>query len=67
MNEAERLAEEVLSASRKALDSVAEALLDRETLTLEEVEEIEGPRRDFGAGSAHGELTAEDPVDSPHR
>ena len=43
VNEAERLAEEVLSASRKALDSVAEALLDRETLTLEEVEEIAGP------------------------
>ncbi|HEU4980719.1 MAG TPA: AAA family ATPase, partial [Solirubrobacterales bacterium] len=43
VSEAERLADGVLSASRGALDRVAEALLDRETLTLDEVEEIAGP------------------------
>ena len=43
VSEAEQLADGVLSASRQALDSVAEALRDRETLTLEEVEEIAGP------------------------
>ena len=62
VNEAERLAEEVLSASRKALDSVAEALLDRETLTLEEVEEIAGPPPRLRRRHARGELSAEDPV-----
>jgi ATP-dependent metalloprotease FtsH len=43
VDEAERLAEQVLSASREALDKVAQALLERETLTLEEVEQIAGP------------------------
>ena len=43
VNEAEALAREVLSSSRDALDRVVEALLERETLTLEEVEEIAGP------------------------
>jgi ATP-dependent metalloprotease FtsH len=42
-DEAERLAEGVLRDSREALDRVVEALLERETLTLEEVEEIAGP------------------------
>jgi ATP-dependent Zn protease len=42
VSEAERLAEEVLGASRQALDRVAEALLERETLSLNEVEEIAG-------------------------
>jgi ATP-dependent Zn protease len=43
VDEAERLAEQVLSASRESLDMVAQALLERETLTLEEVEQIAGP------------------------
>jgi len=43
VREAEGLAREVLTTSREALDRVAEALLERETLTLEEVEEIAGP------------------------
>jgi ATP-dependent metalloprotease FtsH len=43
VSEAEQLADGVLSASRQALDRVAEALLDREILTLDEVEEIAGP------------------------
>jgi ATP-dependent metalloprotease FtsH len=38
------MAERVLSASRDALDIVAEALLERETLTLDEVERLVGSR-----------------------
>ena len=43
VNEAEGLAREVLMRSREALDRVAEALLEKETLTLAEVEQIAGP------------------------
>ena len=43
VREAEGLAREVLERSRDPLDRVAEALLERETLTLKEVEEIAGP------------------------
>ena len=43
VQEAEGLARDVLARSREALDRVAAALLERETLTLEEVEEIAGP------------------------
>jgi ATP-dependent metalloprotease FtsH len=43
VQEAEGLARDLLARSREALDRVAEALLERETLTLEEVEEIAGP------------------------
>ena len=43
VNEAEELARRVLRENRTALDRVAEALLERETLTLEDVGEIIGP------------------------
>ena len=43
VDEAERLARDVLRGSRDELEAVVEALLERETLTLEEVEEIAGP------------------------
>ncbi len=43
VDEAEEMARRVLTGSRVALDRVAEALMERETLTLEEVEEIAGP------------------------
>jgi ATP-dependent Zn protease len=43
VQEAEALAREVLEAARDALDRVAVALLERETLTLEDVERIAGP------------------------
>jgi cell division protease FtsH len=43
VREAEQLARSVLERSREPLDRVAEALLERETLTLEQVEEIAGP------------------------
>jgi ATP-dependent Zn protease len=43
VNEARELAGRVLSASRDQLDRVADALLERETLSLEEVEQIAGP------------------------
>jgi cell division protease FtsH len=43
VDEAGAMAIGVLTRSRAALDSVAAALLERETLTLEEVEELAGP------------------------
>ena len=43
VDEAERLATDVLSRSRHELDLVAAALLERETLSLAEVETIIGP------------------------
>ncbi len=43
VDEAERLAHEVLRGARATLDRIAEALLERETLTLDEVAEIAGP------------------------
>jgi cell division protease FtsH len=42
VDDAERLATDVLSRSRRELDIVAEALLARETLSLSEVEELLG-------------------------
>ncbi|MGH2984745.1 MAG: AAA family ATPase [Solirubrobacterales bacterium] len=55
VREAELLAEDVLRQSRKTLDRVAEALLDRETLTLEDVDEIGGQpvRAAASRGPAH--------------
>jgi ATP-dependent Zn protease len=41
--EAEELARSVLTEQRRTLDRVAQALLQRETLTLDEVGEIAGP------------------------
>jgi cell division protease FtsH len=41
--EAGEMARRVLTDSRQSLDRVAQALMERETLTLEEVEEIAGP------------------------
>jgi ATP-dependent metalloprotease FtsH len=43
VDEAGEMARRVLTGSRQSLDRVAEALMERETLTLEEVEEIAGP------------------------
>jgi cell division protease FtsH len=43
VNEAEELALRVLTASRSTLDRIAEALLERETLSMDEVGEIAGP------------------------
>jgi cell division protease FtsH len=43
VDEAGAMAIGVLTRSRAALDRVAEALLERETLTLEEVEQLAGP------------------------
>jgi cell division protease FtsH len=43
VEQAEGLAHDVLGRSRAELDRVAEALLERETLSLEEVERIAGP------------------------
>ena len=43
VREAEGLARDVLTQWREGLDRVAEALLDRETLLLEEIDEIAGP------------------------
>ena len=43
VNEAEELARRVLREQRTSLDRVATALLERETLTLDEVDEIAGP------------------------
>jgi len=43
VDEAHDLARNVLSRWRDGLDRVAAALLDRETLSLEEVQEIAGP------------------------
>ena len=42
VEEAEELARAALRASRQALDRVADALVERETLTMEDVEEIAG-------------------------
>ncbi len=55
VEEAGAMAHRVLAGSRDALERVAEALLERETLTLDEVEEVVGPasiagRRTNGAG-----------------
>lgn len=41
--EAEDLARGVLESSREALDRVARALMERETLTLDDVDELAGP------------------------
>ncbi len=49
VEEAGAMARKVLTGSRQSLDRVAEALIEHETLTLEEVEEIVnggGPSRD---------------------
>jgi ATP-dependent Zn protease len=43
VNEAEELAIGVLTGARSMLDRIAEALLERETLTMEEVVAIAGP------------------------
>jgi ATP-dependent metalloprotease FtsH len=43
VEEAERRAQEVLAGSRDSLDAVARALLERETLTLDDVDEMVGP------------------------
>ena len=43
VEEAGAMAIGVLRARARALDRVADALLERETLTLEEVEELAGP------------------------
>jgi cell division protease FtsH len=43
VNEAEELALRVLTASRTTLDRIAEALLERETLSMDEVGAIAGP------------------------
>ncbi len=43
VGEAEELAREVLAASRETLDRVAEALMERETLSMDEIDEIAGP------------------------
>ena len=43
VEEAGAIATQVLRGSRAALDRVADALLEREALTLEEVEELAGP------------------------
>ena len=49
VEEAGEMAHRVLAGSREELDRVAEALIERETLTLEEVEEIAGGARRVGA------------------
>jgi ATP-dependent metalloprotease FtsH len=49
VEEAGGLAHRVLADSREVLDRVADALLERETLTLEEVEEIAGGAPTAGA------------------
>jgi cell division protease FtsH len=43
VEEAEELTRAALTASRAALDRVALALIDRETLVLDEVDELAGP------------------------
>jgi len=43
VGEAEALAREVLAASQGALDRLAEALLERETLSMDEIDELAGP------------------------
>jgi len=50
VEEAGEMARRVLMDSRQSLDRVAEALMERETLTLEEVEEIAGPAAVLRAG-----------------
>ncbi len=54
VQEAERLAHEVLTASRTALDRVADALLERETLTLAQVDEIAGEAPAVAHGARNG-------------
>ncbi len=43
VTEAQGLARQVLEAGRPALGVVVEALLERETLTVEEIDELVGP------------------------
>lgn len=50
VEEAGTMARRVLTGSRPSLDRVAEALMERETLTLEEVEQIAGPAAVLRAG-----------------
>jgi len=52
VEEAGQMAQRVLAGSREALDKVAEALMERETLTLEEVEQIAGHSPSVGEGKA---------------
>ncbi len=54
VGEAEDLARGVLEASREALDRVARALMERETLTLEDVEGLTGPPPASAAGPDGG-------------
>jgi len=54
VGEAGQMAHRVLSGARDALDRVAEALIERETLTLEEVEKIAGHRRASSGAGADG-------------
>ena len=43
VNEAEALAQRILSEQRMTLERIAEALLERETLTMEDIDRIAGP------------------------
>jgi cell division protease FtsH len=52
LDEADELAHDVLNRSRAALDRVAAALIERETLTLEDVDEIAGPSADSNGRAA---------------
>ncbi len=54
LDEADGLAHDVLNQSRSALDRVVAALIERETLTLEEVEEIAGPPADSNGRATPG-------------
>jgi cell division protease FtsH len=54
LDEAGQLAHDVLTRSRSALDRVAAALIERETLTLEDVDEIAGPPADSNGRAAAG-------------
>jgi len=58
VEEAEELARAALEASREALERVAAALAERETLSMAEVEELAGPppsvRRRGGAATTDG-------------
>jgi cell division protease FtsH len=60
VEEAGEMARRVLAGSRDTLDRVAEALMERETLTLEEVEEIAG-----GAPKGETDGAAQRAVTSP--
>jgi ATP-dependent metalloprotease FtsH len=66
LNEADELAHDVLNRSRAALDRVAAALIERETLTLEDVDEIAGPSADSNGRAASGRpAPAVNPVGAP--